>query len=235
VSFTVAEGDALALIGPNGSGKTTTLKCMAGLLRPTSGAVRIGDLDPASVRARRRLSYLPQRVAFEENLTCREVLAFYARLRKLASSRIAAALAEWGLDESAGRPVHELSGGMLQRLGLAVATLPDAPVLLLDEPGASLDPAAALTLRRSLQAWKAAGKALVFASHSLADVEAAADRVAVFLDGRVAAIEPLKTFRRGLHSASLEEVYLSYVHATADVDRGRARLERLPAPSARPR
>ncbi len=231
VSFSVAPGSAGALIGPKGSGKTTTLKCMAGLLRPTSGAVRIGHLDAASVSARRLLSYLPQRVSFDENLTCREVLAFYARLRKLPLSCAEAVLGEWGLDEVGRRLVQELSGGTIQRLGLAVASLPDAPVLLLDEPAASLDPEAALALRRLLGDWKARGKAIVFASHSLADVEAAADRVAIFLAGRIVAIEPVESFRRGLHSASLEEVYLKYVHATADLDCGCARLRRVPARS----
>jgi ABC-type multidrug transport system ATPase subunit len=237
VSFAAGPGEALALIGPNGSGKTTTLKCITGLVAPTGGSVRIGGFhSPAeSTACRRLLSYLPQRVAFDESLTCREVLTFYARLRKFSLERVQMLLGEWGLDQVSSRPVHELSGGMVQRLGIAVALLPDAPVLALDEPAGSLDPEGVLMLRRVLQEWKAAGRTIILASHSLADVEAAADRVAIFLSGRIAAMEPLEIFRRGLRSASLEEVYLRYVHSTADLAGARDSAERVRARPARAR
>src|SRR5437879_3876332 len=94
VSFRLHEGETLALLGPNGSGKSTILRCLAGLMFPTSGAITIMGLDPRVSGARRCFSYLPQRVTFAENLTAREVVEFYCRLRKLPPGRAVQALAD---------------------------------------------------------------------------------------------------------------------------------------------
>lgn len=210
VSFHLHEGETLALLGPNGSGKSTILRCLAGLMFPTSGAITIAGMDPRMSVARRCFSYLPQRVTFPENLTAREVVEFYCRLRKLPSGRALPALEDANLPD---RMVREFSGGMVQRLGIAIAMLADAPLLILDEPTASLDPEGAIQFRRFLATLKERGKTIVFASHVLSDVEALADRVAVLVGGRLVAIESIDTLRRKLaRGLSLEEVYLKYVH-----------------------
>ncbi len=128
-------------------------------------------------------SYLPQRVAFPDNLTAREVLNFYAHLRQLAPTRVNEILSSerFHFNGFASKAISEFSGGMIQRLGLAVACLPDAPILLLDEPTVSLDPAGAIHFRAFLQTLKQAGKTIVFTSHMLADVEQLADRVAILV------------------------------------------------------
>lgn len=210
VSFDVKEGETLALLGPNGSGKSTILRCVAGLMPPTSGRVTISGKDPRASEARRCFSFLPQRVAFPENVTAREVVEFYCRLRKLPLSCAERVFKEENLPD---RMVREFSGGMIQRLGIAIAMLPDAPLLILDEPTASLDPEAAMEFRRFLANLKERGKTIIFTSHMLSDVEALADRVAVLVGGRLAAIERIDALRRRLaHRLSLEEVYLKYVH-----------------------
>ena len=197
VSFRVNEGDSLALLGPNGSGKTTTLKCLAGLSSPTAGQILIHGNDIASdaVTAKTFFSYLPQRVAFPEQTTAREVLQFFCRLRHLPLSRAAEAFERWGFGQTSGSLVSDFSGGMLQRLGIAVATLPDAPILLLDEPTASLDPEGAAEFRSFVSAQRQAGKTIVFSTHILSDVDRLADRVAFLVGGRLIALDSVASLR----------------------------------------
>ena len=202
VSFTVRPGEAFALLGPNGSGKTTTLKSIAGLVPPTSGQVLVEGIDAWKCprEAKSRLSYLPQRVAFPENLTAHEVLEFYCRLRRVPTSRAAEALSRAGLNraECGSKAVGTFSGGMSQRLGLAVALLAEANILILDEPTASLDPEGAAAFRNTIELLKRGGTTVVFSSHVLSDVEVLADRVALLLDGRLVAIESVDELRRVL-------------------------------------
>jgi Cu-processing system ATP-binding protein len=190
LTLDVARGEAVALLGPNGSGKTTTLKIAAGLIRPTSGEARIGaDLRSASdPRARRCLSFLPQRVAFPESLTGREVIEFYQRLRGVDRASADSALKLAALNGASARAVSTYSGGMVQRLGLAVALLPSAPLLLLDEPTAALDPDGLCAFYGVVERRKAAGQTIFFTSHQLGDAERLADRFAILVGGRLAAL-----------------------------------------------
>ncbi|MEO8348540.1 MAG: ABC transporter ATP-binding protein [Acidobacteriota bacterium] len=190
LSLEVETGEAVALLGPNGSGKTTSLKAAAGLIRPTSGEVRIGHPGrPAeNPEARRVISYLPQKVSFPEALTGREVVEFYRRLRGVEPSRTPEAFRFAFLNGASDRPVATYSGGMVQRLGLAVAILPDAPVLLLDEPTAALDPDGLCAFYGLVERRRREGHALLFTSHQLGDVERLADRFALLVEGRLVAV-----------------------------------------------
>ncbi len=193
LTLEVGAGEVVALLGPNGSGKTTSLKGAAGLVRPTSGRVLIGapGVPPRSAAepaAREALSFLPQRVSFPDALTGREVLDFYRRLRGAAPSRVDEALRLASLNGSAARNVGTYSGGMVQRLGLAVAVLPDAPVLLLDEPTAALDPDGLCAFYGLVEARRRAGKTVLFSSHQLGDVEQLADRIAILVEGKLVAL-----------------------------------------------
>ncbi|MBX3282857.1 MAG: ABC transporter ATP-binding protein [Acidobacteria bacterium] len=216
VSFTVRQGETFALLGPNGSGKSTILKSIAGLIKPSSGGISIGGIDALKrpQEARKLLSYLPQRVGFHDCLTAQEVLKFYCRLRKLPPSRIEDVVhgSEFNFNGFSEKRVSELSGGMKQKLGLAVACLADAPILLLDEPTVSLDPAGAIAFRKFLNSLKEKGKTIVFTSHVLADVEMLADRVAVLVDGKLTALVTIEELRLRIADKrqSLEEIYLDY-------------------------
>jgi ABC-type multidrug transport system ATPase subunit len=219
VTFDIRKGETFALLGPNGSGKSTILKCLAGLSAPTKGEIEIGGVDALRRprEARSFLSYLPQRVGFHDCLTAQEVLEFYCRLRKLPTTKIEQIVhgSEFNFNGFCEKRVSELSGGMKQKLGLAVACLPDAPILLLDEPTVSLDPAGAIAFRRFLKTLKEKGKTIIFTSHMLADVEALADRVAVLVAGKLVALESIEDLRRRTsdREQTLEEIYLEYAAA----------------------
>lgn len=206
LSLTIQAGEAFALLGPNGSGKTTTMKCVVGLTRPTSGEILVNGIDSWKQprEARRLLSYLPQRVSFHENLTGREILEFYCKLRNLPLSRTERVLEKPGLNLNGfiDRRIGELSGGMIQRLGIAIATLPDAPILVLDEPGISLDPEGAIGFRQFINALRAEGKTVVLSSHVLAEVELLADRLALLVGGRLLAVESIESLRNGVAARS---------------------------------
>jgi ABC-type multidrug transport system ATPase subunit len=209
MSFDVEAGQAVALLGPNGSGKTTTLRSVAGLLRPDGGTIRVCgvDLRHDYRRARQQFSYLPQQANFPANVTAREVVEFHARLRGIRGERVVVALREAGISESdEGRMVGELSGGMRQRLSLAVAGIPPVPLLLLDEPTANLDPEAALRLRELARRWRDEGRSLLFATHVLTDVEELADKVVVLVSGRPVAELNVPDLRADLRQFALLRV-----------------------------
>ena len=189
LSCRIARGEAVALLGPNGSGKTTTIKAAAGLIAPTSGEVLIGgSATPASLPSARRLtSFLPQRVAFPDALTGREVVEFYRALRGVPVTRTDAVLRFAALNGAGSRAVGTYSGGMVQRLGLAVAMLPEAPILLLDEPTAALDPDGLCAFYGILDAHRQTGATVLFSSHQMGDVERLADRYIVVVAGRLVA------------------------------------------------
>lgn len=186
----VPRGSVVALLGPNGSGKTTSIKAAAGLIQPTSGVVRLGaeGLNALDARARRLVSFLPQRVSFPETLTGREVVEFYRRLRQAPVDAAERVLKFASLNGAGSRAVGTYSGGMTQRLGLAVASLASTEVLLLDEPTAALDPDGLCAFYGLVEARRKAGHAVFFSSHQLGDVERLADLVAVIVSGSLVAL-----------------------------------------------
>lgn len=188
-SLAVAPGEVVALLGPNGSGKTTALKAAAGLVRPTAGRV-VAGVPPRSTEdpaGRALVSFLPQRVGFPEALTGAEVVDFYRRLRGSPAEVGEEVLRMASLNGAARRPVGTYSGGMTQRLGLAVAALADARAFLLDEPTSSLDPEGLRAFHALVERWRGEGRAVLFSSHQLGDVERIAGRVAILVDGRLVA------------------------------------------------
>ena len=184
----IGAGESVAMLGANGSGKTTTLRCIVGLARPNAGRIAIGGIDLArdSIRARARLSYLPQKSVFPPTLTVRETLAVVARLRGIAAGgAVDRELDSCGLAALADRGVGHLSGGERQRLAMAVAFLPSVDVYLFDEPSANLDPVASRLLFRRARQLKRDGHTLLFTTHIPADVRHLATRIVLLRDGRI--------------------------------------------------
>jgi len=187
ISIFAEPGAITMLVGPNGAGKTTTVKILAGLVKPDAGTVRVQSFDIVldRIKAQRALSYLPQHPDFHPRLTCIEIIRFYARLRGLPSSRCEAMLDLAGLREFARVRAGELSGGTRQRLGLALLLLSDAPVLLLDEPGLSLDPAWRKRLQDTLRFEAERGKTVLLTTHLVAEWNNVAHRCLLCRDGMI--------------------------------------------------
>lgn len=188
LSFSAVGGEITLLVGANGAGKSTTMKVLAGLTCPNSGSARINGLDIVEQRiaAQRSLSYLPQRPSFHPRMTCAEILRFYARLRGVAISRYEAMIELTGLREFERVRTGTLSGGTRQRLGLALLLLPDAPVLLLDEPGLSLDPSWRQRLQETLRFEAERGKTVLVTTHLIREWNNVAHRCLLCRAGEIA-------------------------------------------------
>jgi ABC-2 type transport system ATP-binding protein len=173
------------MVGPNGAGKSTTVKVLAGLIRPNSGTAHINGFDVVkqTIAAQRSIAYLPQRPTFHPKLTCLDILRFYAGLRGLPASRCEAMLELTGLSEVATMRTEKLSGGMRQLLGVAFLLLADAPVLLLDEPGLSLDPGWRKWLQQKLRFEAERGKTILITTHLIAEWNDVANRCLLCRDG----------------------------------------------------
>jgi heme exporter protein A len=186
VSISVAEGQTLAVFGANGAGKTTLLRVLATLLRPHAGSVSVlgASLPGEAWKVRGRVGFLGHEPLVYLDLTARENLRFHARLHGVAAMRVEDLLGAVGLERRAGDPVRELSRGMVQRLAAARAVLHDPAVLLLDEPRASLDPAAAEELEPLIG--RASGRTRVLVTH---DVERGLHEADVVLGLRAGAAE----------------------------------------------
>jgi Cu-processing system ATP-binding protein len=191
-------GEVIALVGHNGAGKTTQIKMMLGLARPTAGRVGLFGADPAGEGAalRTAVGYLPESVSFHLALTGRETLGFYARLKGLPSAHLEAAFEAVGLDGAADRAVGTYSKGMRQRLGLAQALLGRPRVLILDEPTSGLDPALRRDFYAIVAARAAEGATVLLASHALTELEGRADRVVIVDRGAKIADGTLDELRR---------------------------------------
>lgn len=182
-------GDRLcaALVGHNGAGKTSMLKILLGLSRPTEGVVKVLGEDPALGRMRGRIGFLPENVAFSPTLTGRELLAFYARLKGARPSVSFTLLERVGLGEAASRPIRTYSKGMRQRLGLAQALIGAPRLLLLDEPTTGLDAAIRQSFYEIVLELRNAGATVLLSSHSLTELEERADRLIIMEKGAIVA------------------------------------------------
>ncbi len=178
VSFTVAFGELLAVIGPNGAGKTTLLSLVAGSLEPTAGTVS---------RSRSEVGWVPQQPALYGKLSVAENLHLFAQLERVEDpdAVVGRMLELTGLADRAGDPVGSLSGGNRQRVNVAIGLLADPPVLLLDEPSASLDPRQRARLWEFVGGLAAAGTTVVYTTHNVSEAERYADRLLVLADGEL--------------------------------------------------
>ena len=189
LSFTVKRGEVYGLIGPNGCGKSTTMKVMLGLLIPTIGNASIFGRDSSEVASRHDVGFLPENPYFYKHLTGRETLQFFGKLCGLSGSelrdRSAAMLKLTGLENAANRRVGGYSKGMLQRIGLAQALIHEPRLLILDEPTAGVDPAGSRRIRDLILEFKERGITIVVTSHLLEQMQEVCDRVGIMSQGRM--------------------------------------------------
>jgi ABC-2 type transport system ATP-binding protein len=192
VSFRLERGEVVGFLGPNGAGKTTTMRVLTGFLPPSAGKVEVDGFDVLqdSLAVRGRIGYLPESVPLYREHRVVEMLVFQGRLRGLgraeAKRRAGSVLERVGLSDRARSLIGRLSKGQRQRVGLAVALLPDPEVLVLDEPTSGLDPLQRIEVRKLIQEF-ARERTVLLSSHILPEIEAVCPRVILLHRGRIAA------------------------------------------------
>ncbi len=189
LSLDVRRGEVFGLLGPNGSGKTTTIKMLLGLLFPTSGEIRILGSSAADVEKNQRIGYLPEESYLYKFLNADETLDFYGRLFRIPgrerAERAERLIRMVGLEGARRRQLKEYSKGMTRRIGLAQALINDPELVLLDEPTSGLDPIGTREMKDLILRLKDEGKTVVLCSHQLADVQDVSDRIAVLYQGEL--------------------------------------------------
>src|SRR5712692_7657260 len=191
IDISVNAGEIVGILGPNGSGKTTTILMLLGLTEPTSGHAEVAGYDPlrAPLEVKRRVGYLPDQIGFYDGLSARDNLAYTGRLAGLSrheiDERFAAALERVGLTDVGRARVATFSQGMRQRLGLAEILMKRPSVAILDEPTTALDPHSTQEFLAMIRRLKADGTAVLLSSHHLDQVQSVCDRVALFNRGRI--------------------------------------------------
>lgn len=196
LDVSVPDGAVFGFLGPNGSGKTTTIRVLLGLLKPSEGAARIFGLDcwRDSHRIKAEVGYLPGDLRLYGWLTCKQALRIFGQVRRRDLTAAGHELAEhFGLDPNV--PVRHMSRGMRQKLGLIIALAHRPKLLVLDEPTASLDPIMQERLYQHLRTLASAGHTIFFSSHTLSEVEQLCDHVAILREGKLVADERLETLR----------------------------------------
>jgi ABC-2 type transport system ATP-binding protein len=185
----VTRGEVFGLLGPNGSGKTTTMKLALGLLFPTEGEALVFGKPATDVAKNERLGYLPEESYLYRFLTAEETLDFYARLFDMPAAvreeRVDSLIKMVGLDKARKRQLQEYSKGMTRRIGLAQALINDPELILLDEPTSGLDPIGTREMKDMILRLKGEGKTIVMCSHLLADVQDVCDRIAILHQGEL--------------------------------------------------
>ncbi len=213
VSFSAPAGEITGYLGPNGSGKTTTMKMLAGLMQPTSGTILFNG-QPVAVdlnRHKERMGYVPEEPHLYGHLSGLEYLVMVGQLRnlpsKLALDRIDGLLQRFSLRADRHVPISNYSKGMRQKVLLSAALLHNPELLLLDEPFSGLDVGTSLVLRSLIQELAARGKVILFSSHELETVERVCERVVILHRGKVVADDSIDRLRTLRESPTLEEIF----------------------------
>ena len=206
VNLSVKQGMIHGFLGPNGSGKTTTVKCIMGLLRKDSGAIRVFGQEPhgEGVEMKRRVGYLPELPSFPAYLTGKEVLLTYGRIRGIPergrlSEQSKALLRQVGLTDAGEKVVGKYSKGMQTRLGLAVAMLGEPELLILDEPTEGVDPVGVVDVRGILKELVSEGRTVLLSSHQLPEVQQTCSMVTVLKEGRTVTEGSVEELAKRLH------------------------------------
>jgi ABC-2 type transport system ATP-binding protein len=217
VAFTIRPGEIVGYLGPNGSGKTTTAKMLAGLLEPSAGRVEYGghDIRDHLIAFRRELGYIPEEPFLYPFLSGTEYLQLIGRLREmpegLLTAKIERFLELFGLQGAADQAIASYSKGMRQKIVISSALLHDPSIILFDEPETGLDVTTTLMLRHLVRMLAARGKAILYSSHILEVVERVCDRVIVLHKGAMVADDSIERLRTLLSQSSLEGVFAELV------------------------
>jgi len=221
LSLEVAPGEIYALLGPNGAGKTTALRCLATLLEPTSGTARVGDADvrEAPLEVKRRIGFLAASMGLYERLTARELIHYFGFLHGLVGDaleeRVEEIVQKFDIEPFQHRYCGRLSTGQRQRVSIGRALVHDPPALILDEPTLGLDVISGETIYQFIRGERSKGKAIVFSTHHMAEVELLADRVGVLADGKLAAEGPVQELIAQTGAPNLAVAFLRLVEGAS--------------------
>lgn len=231
ISLTVPRGEFLAVLGPNAAGKTTTIKMIAGLIKPSSGKVRVAgfDVQTEPLEARRRMAYVPDFPFLYDKLTPWEFFRFTGQLFQMEDSLILAAarelIARFNLEPYLAKPIEGLSHGTRQRIAIASALLHDPEVFVIDEPMVGLDPHHARVVKDILKERSKRGMTVFVSTHQLSVAEEMADRIAIIHQGRLIAVGTRDDLRRQSGAAgALENAFLTLTAQEANLTEEHAAL-----------
>jgi ABC-2 type transport system ATP-binding protein len=222
LSFSLHEGEIFGFLGPNGSGKTTTLLMLLGLTEPTSGWAKVAEFNPTreAIKVKRIVGYIPESIGFYEDMNARENLRFIARLNHIAepvsSKKIEGALERVGLTEEAEKKVGAYSRGMRQRLGIAEILIKEPKIAFLDEPTLGLDPDGTTRIIEYIHSLSTESNiTILLSSHDLKQVQKIANRIGIMIHGRMIAVGPLEQLAKeklGVDETkvSLDDIYMKY-------------------------
>jgi ABC-2 type transport system ATP-binding protein len=222
LSFSIQEGEIFGFLGPNGSGKTTTLLMLLGLTEPSEGWAKVADFDPTreAIKVKRIVGYMPENVGFYEDMNAVENLRFIARLNHIPDAvsleKIGEALERVGLTEEAGKKVGAYSRGMRQRLGIAEILIKEPKIAFLDEPTLGLDPDGTTKIITYIQSLsRDSNITVLLSSHDLNQVQKISDRIGIMINGRMIALGPIETLAKEKFGVdeketSLDDIYMKY-------------------------
>lgn len=204
LNLNIAPGEVVGLLGPNGSGKSTALRMILGFMRPTSGRASVAGFDcwTQSVDVRRRVAYLPGELRLYETMTGRQIVTFLGKLRGELPGNEVDRLAK-RLDIDVDKPLVQMSSGMKRKVALMAVLVPKVPLIILDEPTNTLDPTMRDELLEQLMIAKNEGKAVLFSSHVLQEVEAVCDRVIILRKGQLVHEQCMTELRVGRHVSAV--------------------------------
>jgi ABC-2 type transport system ATP-binding protein len=207
LNIEIRKGEIFGLLGPNGSGKTTTIKLLLGLLFPTDGEAFLFNQPAADVRKNERIGYLPEESYLYRFLNAEETLDFYGRLFDLdpnvRTTRAQELIERVGLKSERKRALKEYSKGMRQRIGLAQALINDPDLVILDEPTSGLDPLGARWMKQLIVELRNMGKTVIMCSHRLEDVQDVCDRIAILNEGELQAYGEVKTLLQDVNRVEM--------------------------------
>ena len=215
LSLHVSAGEIVVLLGANGAGKTSTIMLILGFTEPTEGTVTINDIDVQAhpLDAKKHVAYVSENVTLYGNFTAGQNLTFFTELAgrgKVEEDEYRSVFRRVGLDENAyHRRVRGFSKGMRQRLGIAIAILKNAELIVLDEPTSGLDPKGGFEFLQIVDGLRSEGRAILMSSHDIFRMKSIADRVGIMRGGKL--LEVLD--REGIQSSDLEKLYLEYMKA----------------------